>query len=35
MSEAATTIIVSLGGLLAVGVVAVIFLYTKMKGNKH
>jgi hypothetical protein len=35
MSQAAITIIASLGSLLAVGAVAVLFLYVRMKGKKH
>lgn len=34
MSEAATTIIVILSGSVAVGIIAVAFLYWKIKG-KH
>lgn len=33
MSAAATTIIVTLGVLLAIGVAATVFLYVKMKDD--
>jgi len=34
MSEAATTIVLGLGSLVAVGVAAVVFFYWKAKGKQ-